>query len=50
MILRLAGADGVRGAFSGSCKLEKRSLSKKLQRKLDKGRLCRDTSAKRTDQ
>ena len=29
-------ADGVRGAFSGSCKLEKRSLSKKLQRKLDK--------------
>lgn len=29
-------ADGVRGAFSGSCKLEKRSLFKKLQRKLDK--------------
>lgn len=29
-------ADGTRGAFSGSCKLEKRSLSKKLQRKLEK--------------
>lgn len=29
-------ADGTRGAFSGSCKLEKRSLSRKLQRKLEK--------------
>lgn len=29
-------ADGTRGAFSGSCKLEKRTLSKKLQKKLDK--------------
>lgn len=29
-------ADGSRGAFSGSCKLEKRTLSKKLQKKLDK--------------
>lgn len=28
--------DGTRGAFSGSCKLEKRTLSKKLQKKLDK--------------
>lgn len=25
-------ADGTRGAFSGSCKLEKRTLSKKLQK------------------
>lgn len=29
-------ADGTRGAFSGSCKLEKRTLSKKLQKKLEK--------------
>ena len=29
-------ADGNLGAFSGSCKLEKRSLSKKLQKKLEK--------------
>ena len=29
-------ADGTRGAFSGSCKIEKKSLSKKLQRKLEK--------------
>lgn len=29
-------ADGKRGAFSGSCKLEKRSLSKHLQKKLKK--------------
>ncbi len=29
-------ADGTRGAFSGSCKIEKRSLSKKLQKKLEK--------------
>lgn len=28
--------DGTKGAFSGSCKLEKRSLSKKIQKKLDK--------------
>ena len=29
-------AGGVPGAFSGSCKLDKRSLSKKLQKKLEK--------------
>lgn len=29
-------ADGTLGAFSGSCKIEKRSLSKKLQKKLEK--------------
>lgn len=29
-------ADGTRGAFSGSCKLDKRTLSKKIQKKLDK--------------
>ena len=29
-------ADGTRGAFSGSCKIEKKSLSKKLQRRLEK--------------
>ncbi len=34
--LMAAGSDGSRGAFSGSCKLEKRSLSKSLQKKLDK--------------
>lgn len=28
--------DGTLGAFSGSCKLEKRSLSKKIQKKLEK--------------
>lgn len=28
--------DGIKGAFSGSCKIEKRSLSRKLQKKLDK--------------
>lgn len=28
--------DGMRGAFSGSCKIEKTTLSKKLQKKLDK--------------
>lgn len=28
--------DGGRGAFSGSCKLEKKSLSKKLRKKLEK--------------
>lgn len=28
--------DGTAGAFSGSCKLEKRTLSKKLQKKLEK--------------
>ncbi len=34
--LMAVGKDGVRGAFSGSCKIEKRSLSKSLQKKLDK--------------
>lgn len=29
-------ADGTRGAFSGSCKIEKKSLSKKLQRRLER--------------
>ena len=29
-------ADGTRGAFSGSCKIEKKTLSKKLQRRLEK--------------
>ena len=29
-------ADGIKGAFSGSCKIEKRSLSRKLQKKLEK--------------
>ena len=29
-------ADGTRGAFSGSCKLDKRTLSRKLRRKLEK--------------
>lgn len=28
--------DGMKGAFSGSCKIEKSTLSKKLQKKLDK--------------
>lgn len=28
--------DGLRGAFSGSCKIDKETLSKKLQKKLDK--------------
>lgn len=34
--LTVCKPDGIRGAFSGSCKLEKRSLSKKLQKKLEK--------------
>lgn len=36
MDLMAAKADGTRGAFSGSCKLEKKSLSREIQKKLDK--------------